>query len=116
MVYESEIMSRTSRGGKRPGIEVVLGQMYDISEYVDFGFYDLVWYHKNMKTDTVEDPYSLGRWLGVLHRVGSDMCYWILTVAGKVIACTTVQHMIRSELIQPEIKKRVEEFDAKVNE
>jgi hypothetical protein len=28
---------------------------------------------------------QLGRWLGIAYRVGSDMTYWILTNAGRVI-------------------------------
>jgi hypothetical protein len=50
---------------------------------------------------------ALGRWLGVAHRVGSNLCYWILTSAGKVVARTTVQHVTEIELLDPAIKKRV---------
>ena len=28
-------------------IESVTGETTDISEYLDFGFYDSVWYHEN---------------------------------------------------------------------
>jgi hypothetical protein len=36
----------------------------------------------------------LARWLGVAHRVGSNLCYWLLLESGKVIAHTTVQHVV----------------------
>ena len=31
-------------GGRTP-IESITGEIVDISEYLDFGFYDQVWYH-----------------------------------------------------------------------
>jgi hypothetical protein len=45
LVYEAEIISRISRGPKgRTGIETITGDTPDISEWLDFDFYDLVWY------------------------------------------------------------------------
>ena len=64
---------------------------------MDFGFYDIVWYHDQPKPDLTDESRKLGRWLGVSHRVGSDLCYWVLTVSGKVISCTTVQHVTQQE-------------------
>jgi hypothetical protein len=46
LVHEAQIMSLLARGGNnRSGYEQVTGRTPDISEYLDFGFYDLVWYH-----------------------------------------------------------------------
>jgi len=45
-----------------------------------------------------EDKADIGRVLGVPHQVGSDMCYWILTGNGNVIAQTTVQCMTKSDI------------------
>ena len=96
LVYESEIMSRTARGNdKRTGIERMTGDSPDISEWVDFDFYDPVWFWDN--PDNPENP-LIGRWLGVAHRVGSDMCYWILKSNGHVLARTTVQHVPEIDL------------------
>ena len=45
MVYESEILSRISRGYKsRTVMERITGDMVDISEGTEFEFYDLFWY------------------------------------------------------------------------
>ena len=45
VVYESEILSRMARGpSKRSGYEMVTGNTPDISEWLDFEFYDLVWW------------------------------------------------------------------------
>ena len=79
---------------------------------MDFAFYDMVWYHDQPKPDVTDKSRKLGRWLGVYHRVGSDLCYWVLTVLGKVISCTTVQHVTQQEqLDDTAIKTRIETFD-----
>jgi hypothetical protein len=45
LVYESELLSRMACGSdQRTGYEEVTGQMPDISEWLDFEFYDLVWW------------------------------------------------------------------------
>ena len=59
---------------------------------------------------------KLGRWAGVSHRVGSDMCYWIALANGHIIAETTVQHVTRDELNDMEIKSQVERFDRQMHE
>ena len=45
LVYEAELLSRLSRGRDgRTGHEEVFGQTPNIAEYVDFEFYELVWW------------------------------------------------------------------------
>jgi hypothetical protein len=79
---------------------------------IDFAFYNLVWYYTGVsKLDITEESRALGRWLGISHRVRSDMCYWILTVSGKVIANTTVQHITRLDYEDPNIIKQIEAFN-----
>jgi hypothetical protein len=39
------------------------------------------------------------------------MCYWILTVSGKVIANTTVQHVTRLDHEDPNINKQIDAFN-----
>jgi hypothetical protein len=53
----------------------------------------------------------IGRWLGIAHRIGSDMTYWILTEAGHVIARSTVQHITMMDMATDAIKTRVLTFD-----
>ena len=78
---------RENRLGRCVPIEEVTGETANISEYLDFGFYDRLRYHTNAGLG--ERLHS--RWLGVAHRIGSLMSYWILTQIGSVIARTTVQ-------------------------
>jgi hypothetical protein len=54
----------------------------------------------------------LGRWLGIAHRVGSDMTYWVLTESGRVIARSTVQHVTITDMATDAIRDRVSNFDA----
>ena len=44
LVYESELLSRMAhKSDRRTGYKEVTGQTPDISEWLDFEFYDLVW-------------------------------------------------------------------------
>ena len=71
----------------------VTDETLGISEYLDFGFYDHVSYKDNpgigMKT--------IGRCLGVSHRVGGLMSYWILNHKIMVISRTTFQCITSTE-------------------
>ena len=69
LVWEAEMMSRMASGcDQRTGIERVTGDTYDISEWADFEFYDLVWY---WDAPYMENNSKIGRWVGVIHRVRS---------------------------------------------
>ena len=59
--------------GRTP-VEVLTGETPDISKYLDFGFYDRMWYKENAGIGKTK----LARFLGVSHEVGSLMSYWIL--------------------------------------
>ena len=92
-----EVMQSThARANRLDGcvpIEEVTGETTDIPEYLDFGFYDRVWYHANAGLG----ERLHGRWLGVAHCIGSLMLYWILTQTGSVISSTTVQRVTSLE-------------------
>lgn len=54
----------------------------------------------------------LARWLlGVSHRVGSDLCCWLVTELGKLILKTSVEHVMCKDYLDPNKKKSIEEFD-----
>jgi Reverse transcriptase (RNA-dependent DNA polymerase) len=110
LVYESQIMTRTARSpSHRTGFEKVVGRTPDISEWLDFTFYDRVWYWYQPGD---EDNPRLGRWIGVAEQVGSGMTYWILGETGTVTARSTVQHVTDHEMLSYDMRKRLEEFDA----
>ncbi|KAI2489216.1 Reverse transcriptase (RNA-dependent DNA polymerase) [Fragilaria crotonensis] len=117
LTYEAGIMNRIPRGSQlRTGLEAVTGQTPDISEWLDFEFYDRVWVYDHSKIQLDGTGRRLGRWLGVAHRVGSDLCYWILVASGNVIARTTVQHVAREDILNEETKKQIAMFDENVDQ
>ena len=78
--------------GRTP-IEHITGETPDLSEYIDFGFYDYVQFREN---DGLGTP-RIGRRLGVSHRVGKLMSYWILPDSGITIPATTAQRVTNLE-------------------
>ena len=59
-------------------LDLLTGKTPYISKYLDFGWYDRVWYRE----DTVLGETKLGRFLGPLHKVESLMSYWVLPKSG----------------------------------
>ena len=92
---------------ERTSIEIVTSDTPDISEYIDFGFYDWITYRSNAGLEEV----SIGRWLGVSHKVGQLMSYWVLTNYGKVISCTTVQRLTEMEQQTCPWQERMKAYD-----
>jgi hypothetical protein len=54
---------------------------------LDYDFYDWVHYW-----DEPSGPMNplIGRWLGVSHRIGNNLCYFVLKENSQVIPKTTV--------------------------
>ena len=102
--------SRYANG--RTGLEMITGETPDISEYVDFGFYDWVTYRTNAGLGEL----SIGRWIGVSHKVGQLMSYWILTVSGRVISCVNVQRLTSAEQSTNEYTTQMTQFDKLLSE
>ena len=89
---------------------MITGETPDISEYLDFGFYDWVVFRQNAGVGEAQ----LGRWLGVSHRVGQLMSYWILPISGIPISCVTVQRLTNLEQQTDVWKERMREYDSKI--
>ena len=76
MVWEAEIYSHTAGKYGRPDLERLTCDTIDISEWMGFEFYGLVWFWNNQSDYTKP---MLVRWLGVSHRAGSALCYCIIS-------------------------------------
>ena len=87
-------------------LEQLTGETPDISEYLDFSFYDLCRYNDNAGLGETQ----LGWWLGVSH-IGSLMSHWILTIRGHVISRTTISWVTNLEMQEDLNKSRISEFD-----
>ena len=111
-----DIQNRTSNSARglegRCPLERVTGETVDISEYLDFGFYDWVWFRENAGLGETK----LGKWLGVSHRVGTMMSFWVITSTGKVLSRTTVQRVTNLELQLEENKTKCLAFTAALQE
>jgi Reverse transcriptase (RNA-dependent DNA polymerase) len=118
LIYESELLSRMARGNdRRTGYEIITGETPDISEWLDFEFYDLVWWlDRANKPNFTDSSRRLARWLGVSHRVGSDLCYWLITESGKIIAKTSVEHVTRSDYLEADKKADIDKFNQQLEE
>ncbi len=91
---------------------MITGETTDISEYIDFGFYDWVTYCSCAGLGEL----SLGKWLGVPHKIGQLMSYWILTQSGKVISCTTLQRATNAEQQSDLWKDKMHQYRNNINE
>ena len=76
------VSSSRYASGRTP-LEYITVETPDISEYLDFTFYNWVNYHTNAGLGELE----IGRWLGVSHRVNQIIYYWLRTVSGIYIMC-----------------------------
>ena len=87
------------------------GQTPDISEWLDFDSYDNVWWTDKNNPSKTNNNIILGQCLGISHKIGTKMCYWVVMVSGKVFSQTTVQHVIYIDLVDPEMKVRIDKSD-----
>ena len=67
------------------------------------------------KSNAGVDPPELGRWIGVSHRTGPFLSYWILPASGIPISCNTVQHLTNLEKQTDEVRDKMHAFNEKVN-
>jgi len=114
IVWIAEIMSRTwNRRTGRTGVESVTGDTPDISEWIDFDMNDRVWYWDSPGCEESPMP---ARWLGISHRVGSALCYWVINEQGKVLSRTSVQHVTESQIGTDAVRKRFDDLDKSILE
>ena len=87
--------------GRTP-MEVLTGETPDISEFVDYSWYDWVAYFDpdigTLDQDESPQKEKLGRWLGPSHRVGQAMCFYLLTETGKIISRSSVRRLSDDEM------------------
>ena len=112
LVHLTRISNLTAKGDdRRTPWEEVTGDTPDISEYLDFEFYDWVWY---WDTPGDMDNPKIGRWLGVAHRIGAAMCFYVLSQNGNVIARSTVQHLTKAESLSDAISQRLKDYELEI--
>ena len=95
---------------------MVTGETPDTSELIDFEFNDRVWHYDQKKIKIDGSGRRLARWLGVARRIASDLCYWVLLESGKIIARTPVQHVVREDYLNDDVKLEIEMFNRSVED
>ena len=109
-------MQRTSGSASylhcHTSLEEVTDETPDISEYLDFAFYDWCWYNENSGLGDTK----LGKWLGISHRVGSIMSYWVIKVNGMVVSRTNVSRVPNIEAQTDESKSSITVLDKAIQE
>jgi hypothetical protein len=107
VLYVCAIMRMTAsyagRSQGRTPIELITGESPDILEYLDFGFYNLVW----LKADAGIGEIQLGRFLNVCHNTGSLMAYQVLPESGIPVSRTTIQRVTELEKSTDANKTRI---------
>lgn len=105
--YVTDIMNLTVNYSKysngRVPLEIVTGITPDIMEYLDFTIYGWVYF----RTDGGLGTNEIGRWLGVSHRVGPAMTYWVLPKSGIPISTNTVQSVTEAEKLTDKLKEQM---------
>ena len=51
-----------------------------------------------------------------MHRVGSNLCYWLITESGKIVSKTSVEHVTRDDYLQAEAKATIDTFNQRLEE
>ena len=97
--------------GRTP-LEALSGETPDISQYLDFEFYDQFWF----KEDAGLGETKLARFLGIYHQVGSLMSYWVLPASGTPMSRAMVQRVTNLESQNEKYKKRFSVYDKSIAE
>ena len=97
--------------GKTP-LGDLTGETPDISQYLDFGWYDWVWFKENAGLDVQK----LGRFLGVASSSSNIMTFHILPESGIPIQAGTVQRMTELEKQTDANKERMAAHTNKISQ
>ena len=89
----------------RPPVESILGNIQDISEYIEFDFQGFTKFYDPHKGE------QLGRWLGVCKNIGPGMVYYILQQNSYVISCSTIHNLSNKEWLDENEHKQHDECE-----
>ena len=114
--YNAELRSMTASNnvnlsGRMP-FELVMGYTPDISELVEFDWYQWVCFNDPASPGRTQ----LGRWLGPAHNAGQGLVYYILNENGEVLMRSTVVSIPDDELSHPPLMERQQSFTASIEQ
>jgi len=91
----------------------VTGRTPDILEYLDYAWYETVWYY-DQEAGFPEPRRNLAKWLGVAHQVGQALCYYLLPASGRPLVCSTVQPLSPDKRKSEDIISRTIDLDRSI--
>ena len=94
----------------RTGYKIILGNNLDISEYVEFEFYEYCLYRDSTQGFPHENKH-LGRWIKFAHIVIQAMVYYVIRNNMKVIDIRTVSHLYHLDYDVYETMVRLKQWD-----
>jgi hypothetical protein len=102
-------MARKNLGWRTP-LEALMGDTSEISDLLDFGYYDWVWYWDPPNPCFPVNPHKLGRWLGHNHAHGPVMCYKFLKPNGLFIVKSSCTPLTNADKSDPAVRDRMTDF------
>ncbi len=115
LVLALEINNQMARGPEaRAPWEEITGNTLDITKWLDFNFCNWCWFWQGPTHKLIESKAEFEKVLGVSYQISSDLCYWVLMESGTVIARTTIQRMIKEDLLLPHVKLKMCKFEDKI--
>jgi hypothetical protein len=94
--------------------EVLTGNTPDISELLEFSWYEPIWYFDTAPFP--EQTRKIARWIGVAHKIGQAMCFWIIPSSGIPIARSTIQKISPNDLMTDQVKMEIQQLDQALND
>ena len=88
--------------GRTP-LGALTGETPDISQYLDFGWYDWVWFKENAGLDVAQ----IGRFLGISPSSSNLLTFFVLPESGIVRQAGTVQRVTEAEKSTEATKERM---------
>ena len=95
----------------RTALKIFTGETPDISEHLDFEFYDWATYWNYAGLGWVR----IGRWIVVSHKFRQIISLCILTVSWRPITCINVQQLTEEEQENDEYGGQMEQFNTLLN-
>ena len=86
--------------------EKIHGTMPNITEYIQYQWFEWIWYADLRNPDDE----VLGRWLGPASNAGTGHASHILTQKGRVITRSSLRPMKEGEMDRPETKRRCDDY------
>jgi hypothetical protein len=83
--------------GWKPPQQILTGQTPDISQFLHFSFYELVYYHSYSDTFPSSSNEEQGWWVGIATHVGDALTYKILTKHNKIIYRSAIWSALRPD-------------------